>query len=598
MAVGTPAITNFTAGEWSTKMEGRVDLSRYGQACSELLNMTIMPHGAVTRRMGTEFVAGCDTDQVRLIPFVFNREQAYVVEITPGRIRFFRSGGYLAGKDIASPYTPADIAELAYCQSADVVYLVCHAHAPHKLTRPGPDTFELEKVSFIGPPDDWVEGNWPCAVTFHQQRLWMGGTPKQAQKLWASKTGEFENFTVGLDEADGLALALVSEQVNAIRWMLSQKKLLVGTAGGEWALHGGGYMAITNKNIQAERNSNYGTAAVRPFISGVSALHVSADGRRLRDLRFDVVEDSFLSSDISLAAEHLTRPGIVEIADCQNPDSIIWCLIRGGALCGCTYMRSQEVVGWHRHATLGEVLSICCIPADGFTETWIAVRRGSDRPNPQSEEPGAPGERTDGGYEEQAKPPEVICIERFKAPWDGTDSNESGCWYVDSGLLYEGNATMEIRGLEHLEGQRVKVLADGAAHPDRVVEKGGITLTVPAKRVLAGLPYTWAIAPMRLEGLSSRGTMQGKKARITEVTARLYKSLGVCWELPGQSDPAFAMPSRDVDMPMDAAPLPFSGDVTLTMPGGWQPDARVRLCGGGPFPVTVTMLVPKAVINE
>lgn len=306
--------------------------------------------------------------------------------------------------------------------------------------------------------------------------------------------------------------------------------------------------------MQAERNSNYGTAAVRPLISGVSVLHVSADGRRLRDLRFDVVEDSFLSSDISLVAEHLTRPGIFEIADCQNPDAILWCLTRGGSFCGCTYLRSQEVTGWHRHRTRGEVLSLCCIPADGFTETWLAVRRGPD-----------------------AADPGRVYIERMAAPWDGESTNEPGCWYVDCGLLYEGEPARELRGLEYLEGFTVTVLADGAAHPDRLVENGRISLAAPASRAIVGLSYPWAIAPMRLEGLSPRGTMQGKRTRLSEVAIRLYKSLGVRWELPGQDGPPFALPNRDVDMPMDAAPLPFSGDVTVALPGSWQPDAQPGL---------------------
>lgn len=569
MSVGTPPITNFTAGEWSTKMYGRVDIGRYGQACSELLNMTIMPHGAVTRRMGTEYIAAGHSENVRLIPFVFNEEQAYVMECTPGKIRFFRSGGYLAGKDIESPYTAADLPNLAYCQSADVMYIVSHAHAPRKLTRPGADTFALAEVAFTGKPAEWAEGNWPGSVTFHQQRLWMGGTPKEAQKLWASKTGTFENFTTGTGEADGLALSLVSEQVNAIRWMISQKRLLIGTAGGEWVVFAGSGEAITNKNVQAQRNSNYGTSAVRPFISGVSALHVSADGRRVRDLRFDMVEDSYLSQDISLVAEHLARPGIVEIADCQNPDAIIWCRTRPGGLCGCTYLRSQEVIGWHRHETAGAVLSICCIPADGYTETWLAVKRANG-----------------------------VCIERMKAPWDGENTNEPGCWYVDCGLLYEGEAATEVSGLEHLEGLTVAVLADGAAHPSRVVSGGRITLAAPARRVLVGLGYTWALAPMRLEGLSPRGTMQGKKTRITEVTARLYKSLGVLWALPGQNEPPYPLANRDVDMALDAAPLPYTGDAAMAMPGGWQDDARVRLLSDSAFPATVIMLVPKAAINE
>ena len=159
MGFGTPPITNFTAGEWSVKMHGRVDLARYGQACSELLNMTIIPHGAATRRMGTMYVATAAAGDVRLIPFIFNEEQAYVLEFSPGKIRFFRSGGYLKGKDIASPYSAADLWGLSCCQSADVMYLVSHKHKPRKLTRPGADTFGLAEISLTGQTKDWSSGN-------------------------------------------------------------------------------------------------------------------------------------------------------------------------------------------------------------------------------------------------------------------------------------------------------------------------------------------------------------------------------------------------------------------------------------------------------
>lgn len=569
MSLGSPALTNFTAGEWSVKLNGRVDLARYNQACSELVNMTIMPHGAVTRRMGTEYVARADGYAIRLAPFIFNEEQAYVLELSPGKLRFFRSGGYLEGKDLTCPYTALDIPLLAFCQSADVMYIVSRKHAPRKLKRTGPDTFALEIVAFTGAPGEWQENNWPGAITFHQQRLWLGGTPWQGQKLWASKVGEFENFTTGTEEDAALSLSLVSEQVNAIRWLLSQKVLLVGTAGGEWVIASTSSEPITNKNIQATRNSNYGTTSVYPLIVGASALHVSADRRRLRDLSYAFADDAYISQDISLVAEHLTRAGIVCLADYQNPDNIVWCLLENGTFCGCTYLRSQEVTGWHRHQTKGNVLSLTCIPENGFTETWFAVAR-------------------DNG----------VFIERMKAPWDGETTNEPGCWYVDSGLLYEGEETAKLSGLEHLENELVTVLADGAAHEPCRVREGKIALDWPAKRILVGLPYAWSLMPMRLEGLSPRGSMQGKKTRITQLMARLYKSLGVHWELPGQPAPPYPLAARDVDMTMDAAPLPFSGDAQMPMPGGWTQDARVRLSGQGAFPATIIMLVPTASVNE
>lgn len=567
MSTGTPPITNFTAGEWSEKLDGRVDLARYGQACSVLKNMTIMPHGAVTRRMGTEFVAYAKSNYIRLMPFVFNEDQAYVLEFTPGKIRFFRNGGYLEGKDLDTPWP--DIYNLSFCQSADVMYLACHYQPLRKLVRTGADTFELRDVNFTGAPEDWHENNWPRVVMFHQQRLWLSGTPRQPQKIWASRTGDFENFTTGTEEDAGLALSLVAERVNAVLWMLSQKVLLIGTAGGEWVISASGSEAITNKNIQAVRNSNYGTSTVQPIVIGASVLHTSADRRRLRDISYAFADDSYISQDISLVAEHMTRPGIEQIEDCQNPDGIIWCRLMNGDFCGLTYLRSQEVAGWHRHDTKGVVLSICCIPAKGYTESWMVIGRANG-----------------------------VFIERMKAPWDGESTNEAGCWFVDSGLLYEGEATSRVSGLEHLEGQEVTVLADGAAHEPCLVKQGAIELDWPARRVLAGLPYSWAVAPMRLEGLSPRGTMQGKKTRISRLMARLYKSLGVHWSLPGHADPPYPLAARDVDMHMDAAPLPFTGDAEMPMPGGWTKDPRVVLSGDGAFPATIIMLAPMATVNE
>ena len=142
------------------------------------------------------------------------------------------------------------------------------------------------------------------------------------------------------------------------------------------------------------------------------------------------------------------------------------------------------------------------------------------------------------------------------------------------------------------------VLEDGASHAPCIVRDGARSLGWTAKRILAGLLYRWAVSPMRLEGLSQRGGMQGKKTRITSLMARLYKGLGVCWSLPGQNVSPFPLASRDVEMPLDAAPLPFSGDAHMSMPGGWTSDARVILSGKGAFTATIIMLIPGAVVYE
>lgn len=163
--------TNFTAGELSPRLEGRVDISKYFNGVRTMKNMVIHPHGGATRRGGTKFVARCKTPdkKVRLVPFEFSVEQAYILEFSENCIRFFRNsavvggGGFSSGfssgflgvqsiVEITTTYLESELFELQFVQSADVLYIVHPAHAPAKLSRVAVDSFQLEDEVFDNGP--------------------------------------------------------------------------------------------------------------------------------------------------------------------------------------------------------------------------------------------------------------------------------------------------------------------------------------------------------------------------------------------------------------------------------------------------------------
>lgn len=86
---------SFTSGEVSPRLRGRVDLDQYNNGLRTLQNFTIQPHGGVSRRQGTTYVtaAKSNSNNIRLIPFEFSSEQAYVLEVSAGSIRFYKPGG-------------------------------------------------------------------------------------------------------------------------------------------------------------------------------------------------------------------------------------------------------------------------------------------------------------------------------------------------------------------------------------------------------------------------------------------------------------------------------------------------------------------------
>lgn len=93
--------TNFTAGELSPLLYGRTDLAKYANGAKTLLNAVVQPHGGVTRRPGTRFVAMAkdDAQLSRLVPFQFSTEQAYVLEFGEKSLRFFRNQAQITASD-------------------------------------------------------------------------------------------------------------------------------------------------------------------------------------------------------------------------------------------------------------------------------------------------------------------------------------------------------------------------------------------------------------------------------------------------------------------------------------------------------------------
>ena len=82
MARSSLALSTFTSGEISPRLEGRIDIEKYRSGLSDLTNMIVQPHGGLTRRPGTEYLGAVKDSSVktRLIPFQFKTSDTYILE--------------------------------------------------------------------------------------------------------------------------------------------------------------------------------------------------------------------------------------------------------------------------------------------------------------------------------------------------------------------------------------------------------------------------------------------------------------------------------------------------------------------------------------
>ncbi len=592
--------TNFTAGEISPKLLGRGDLRAHENGAGALRNVFIHPTGGLNRRPGLRYI---DTlpGKGRLIAFEFNTQQVYLLALSEGQLHVYRDDVKLVS--IATPWTAAQLDQINWVQSADTLLLTHPDVAPKKITRSSDTAWTISDWAFVAKDGriyqphhkftddahtltpsgttgtitltasgnifdaahvgtrmrlgnkeleitaatsatqaqalvketlgstaattDWEEQafsvvrGWPTSICFHQDRLVIGGARDLPNRLWLSKSADLYNFDLGsgLDD-EAIEFAILSDQVNAIRAVFSGRHLQVFTSGAEWMVSGD---PLTPANVQLNRQTRIGShigRTVPPCDVDGATLFVPRDGSGLREFLFADVEQAYQSNDLAMLAEHL----IVEPVD-QDYDSaqrLLHLVMNDGSIATLTVFRAEQVTAWSRLETQGGFRAIAV--SDGTS--YVLVERNG-----------------------------AWSLERFDETChaDGALSGASG------------TPQSTWSGLDHLEGESVKILADGAVHSEQIVSGGTITMQSAVSVIDVGLPYTHRIEPMP-PAVEGRGT-QGARLRPIAFTFRLHNTLALRVDVGrGFAEMPFKRLGNAV---LDAAPQPFSGDRTIRA-FGWR----------------------------
>ena len=584
----TLALTSFVSGEFSAKMDGRTDFDKYTSGVKTMENFLVHPQGSATRRVGTQHIAEVkdSTKKTRLIPFEFSTTQTYILEFGDQYMRVYKDKGQvLSGGspfEISTPFLEAELFDIKFAQSADVMYL-CHPnHDVRKLSRTGHTSWTLATVSFTGSPSLPISGdnNRPSCVSFFEQRLVFANTITNPQTLWFSKAGDYENFTTGTNADDAMIYTIASNQVNAIQYLKAVRTLVVGTSGGEFTVSADGTDAsITPTNIAIKRQSSYGSSSVDAIPAGNAILFLQKAKRKIRELAYNFDSDGYVAPDLTILNESVTKSGVNQMVYQQEPDSIIWCVRDDGELAGLTYQRSENVVAWHRHifgGVFGSGIAVCESAASisgelTEDEFWVVVKR------------------TINGATKRY----VECFSNFD--FDETDATDFR--FLDSHLSYSGSATTTLSGLAHLEGQTVSILADGSVHANKVVSSGQITLDRSVTKACVGLAYDSILQTMRVEGGAAEGTSQGKTKRISKVVLRLFETVGVKVG-PSLSDletVPFRTTSSNLSAPVDTL---LAGDKEIEFRDDYNSDGFIFIKQDQPLPCSVLAIYPTLVTSD
>lgn len=684
---------SFAGGEITPEMYGRLDDVRYQTGLATCLNFVTLPHGPATARPGFEFVREVkdSTKKVRLLPFSFSATQTLVIEMGAGYFRFHSNGGTVvdgggAPYEIANGYAEADLFEIKYVQSADVVTLTHPDYPVKELRRLAATSWEFVDADFgagIDPPGSvsatpttagasylrvdryvvtsvkgtaesaasasasatnnlsaadtyntvsWsaVTGatgyrvyrqsgglyyliatiedgattsviddnlpynggitppqasdpfastdNYPAAVTYFEQRKVFGGTNAQPQNIWTTRTGsevDF-NYSVPPRDDDSIQFRIAAREFNQIVHIVPVQDLIIMTQAGEWRVESGG-APLTPGTLGVKPQSYAGSGHATPITTGSNLIFADTAGH-VREMAYADSAGGYLTGDLSLRAPHLFNGyDIVDAAQAKAPYPILWFVSTSGTLLGLTYIPEQQVAGWHQHVTGAVYDDDGVLLTKHIFESIAAVREGSET-------------ALYAVIQREINGSSVRYIERMRS---FLFDNQADAFVVDAGVYYSGAEISTVtEGLDHLEGEEVSILADGAVHPPQRVIGGQITLDNAASTLVIGLPIVSEIKTLPF-AVEMQGAGQGRPKNVNKVWLRVYRSSGI---FAGPTADKLTEYKQRTTEPYGTPPSLKTDELELPVAPQWSTNGQLVIRQTDPLPLTLLSMALETVL--
>lgn len=399
----------------------------------------------------------------------------------------------------------------------------------------------------------WHTNEYPKTITFHEQRLYFGGTNTRPQTIWASNIADYTNFTQGAQDSNALQFTIASNQYDELIHLTSARYLLPLTYGGEFSMTGSTTTGITPSTVRIAPQTYHGSNDCMPIKIGNQVLFVQRDNSKVRAISYSVAEDVNQAPDISVLAEHLVSVGVSEATFAQSPDYISWWIRNDGVLLSCVHMVDFGMTGWSAHTTDGIFEHLTSIPESAQDSVYLIVKRtinGSDK----------------------------RYIEFF---------NYYDDVYTDCAIqLSSETAKTNWTGLSHLEGKEVYPVGDGQVLPKVTVSGGAIIVSKAVSNIVIGMPYVPTVTLQHPNVSNQFGSSQAGVLSISKIAVNLHNTIGLTIN---NKD----IPFRQFNTSMDTAIQPFTG-IKEVKNIGWSNNENVTFTQPYPLPwslLSVTLFI-------
>lgn len=422
----------------------------------------------------------------------------------------------------------------------------------------------LKALGSVSATADWYEGAWsdrrgyPSAVALHESRLCWAGK----DKVWASVVDAFISFDEDFEgDAGPISRSIGSGPVDAVRWLKSGQRLMLGGQGKEYTCRSSSLdEPLTPTNFNLKPSSTRGSAGVDAVLVDNEIILVDRSGTRVYELSPDAY-GNHTAVELSLLAPEIGNPSIVRMAVQRQPDTRIHFVRSDGTVAMLVYDKAEEVRGWIDIETDGDIEDVVVIPGDVEDNVYYVVARvinGS----------------TVRYVEKWALISEAV---------GGSVNKQADAFYE-----YSGVATAIISGLSHLEAETVVVWAGGVDLGTFVVTAGAVTLPSAVTSAVIGLGYQARFKSTKLAYAAQAGSALTQTKRVDHLGMVLANThaQGLRYGPDFTNMDELPQIEEGVQVDQDSIWSAYDKD-SVEFNGEYDTDSRVCLEANAPRPCTV-----------
>ena len=147
---------------------------------------------------------------------------------------------------------------------------------------------------------------WPSCCLYYQQRLWFGGSKNKPLGLWASRTGQYNDFNnIGNYDNDAIDVELSSKDNMAIVNLYGNRGLQIFTESGEFVVSEG---SLTPNNIFITQTSSVGSnKSSNVFDIAGTTLFIDKKGLNINSFVYNDSVASYNTQALTLLNNNLLK---------------------------------------------------------------------------------------------------------------------------------------------------------------------------------------------------------------------------------------------------------------------------------------------------